>query len=174
MRVLVLLALAFALTPFLQAKLARPQVHGEFWPNGTLKAQHTMRRAANGELVAHGPFRGFHDNGNSESVGHFENGLQTGEWLWYDREGKLIGRCDYHRGEGNFRGFFSDGRIQTEGKMRGTQRDGLWTEWYASGPRRMRGKFVDGRQHGLWTYWSELDSTQSRTVIWEHGRALNR
>ena len=173
MRVLGPLALLFVLVPVLHLMLAKPRVHAEFWPNGSLKSEYTMRRGWNGDLVADGPYRSRHASGQIETDGLYERGHETGGWTWYDSTGNTIARCSFDGGIGRFEGFFPSGKLQTAGTMRGMVRVGRWTEWYENGNKRMQGDFVDGKQHGQWSYWSESDSTNIRRLVWEHGRALN-
>lgn len=61
--------------------------------DGTLRMQGTYLDEA--LMVAHGQFSYFHDNGRLESRGLMVNGIKTGSWVRFDREGSVLNERIY-------------------------------------------------------------------------------
>jgi hypothetical protein len=173
MRILILLAAVYLLTPMAYNRLAPPQTYGEFWPDGSPKISRATRRTLDGVIKNHGIYQSYYQSGAIETQGTYKDGRREGEWIWLFESGKMKARCVYHEDAGLFEAFHETGGLKRRGRMELTTRQGLWVEWFANGDLRMRGKMVDGVQHGRWTYWPESAPTDSLHVIWDHGERLN-
>jgi hypothetical protein len=56
---------------------------------------------------------------------------------------------------GLFTELYDDGEKKLEKHFKDGKEDGLWTEWYPNGKKRLEKHFKDGKEDGLWTEWSE-------------------
>jgi len=168
-RALLIIALCFAVAPFLKARMTSPETYADFWPNGTAKSIRETIRDADGDIVDHGWYRLFHANGQPDEEGRLDRGVRVGQWTWYYDSGARRGECFYQDGVGDYTAFFESGAVLRKGRQRGVKREGTWTEWYESGARRMEGPYVDDLQHGCWTYWEDGNPTPMLTIDWING-----
>jgi antitoxin component YwqK of YwqJK toxin-antitoxin module len=67
--------------------MGEPELDGlvaTYRDDGSLLAETTYRQG-----VRHGPYRDYWPNGRVSLEGQYVNGLQEGEWRFYDRDGSL-------------------------------------------------------------------------------------
>ena len=82
------------------------------------------------------PFVSYHDNGRIKEKGMKKNGKRDGEWLLYNKNGKIIRTTQYLSGEivnknnselvGPVTNYFDNGFIKEEGILNDGKRDGVW------------------------------------------------
>jgi len=173
MRVLLLVSAAFILSPILYSHLIEAEIYGDFWPNGAKRTVRATRRNLDGDILNHGKFQQFYQNGQIEVDGQYEDGEREGEWIWFFEDGTLKARCSYSDNVGTFTSFYPNGNKLRQGRMEDLTREGVWVEWFESGNKRMEGQFVGGEQHGLWRYWADDGRPEAQmTALWEHGERV--
>jgi len=69
-----------------------------FYSSGEKNTEALMRETKEGEVEGHGKFTRFYRSGNIEAVGYFTEGLEDGEWKYYDLDGKIIKTEIYQKG----------------------------------------------------------------------------
>jgi hypothetical protein len=57
------------------------------WMNGTVRMTGFFTSSSNEELVKHGNFVFYYDNGNVESSGYYEHGIKVGSWKRFTSDG---------------------------------------------------------------------------------------
>lgn len=57
------------------------------WMNGTLRMTGFYKKDKDGELIKHGSFIYYYDNGNIESSGYYEKGVKVGAWKRFTADG---------------------------------------------------------------------------------------
>src|SRR5690349_13872121 len=58
-------------------------------------------KAGTKERVFHGPYVAYWPNGQKQAEGQFENGWRTGNWSFFDRDGKKSGETQFKNDEYN-------------------------------------------------------------------------
>ncbi len=54
------------------------------------------------------------------------DGKYDGKWQYYSQDGKIDGECDFSKGKGIYKGYYSSGTLQTKGLMEDDLRVGTW------------------------------------------------
>ncbi len=60
----------------------------EKYPKGAVKSEGYLKRTTGGEYKRHGQWVTYHENGKIASRGRYELGKKTGEWKYWDQEGR--------------------------------------------------------------------------------------
>jgi antitoxin component YwqK of YwqJK toxin-antitoxin module len=55
---------------------------------------------------------------------------------------------------GNFRTYYPDGTLASEGAYEHGQESGLWRDYHPNGQLAAEGHFEGGAEVGTWSYWS--------------------
>lgn len=69
---------------------------------------------------------------------------------------------------GEFRAFYKDGTIASEGSYVHGREDGPWKDFHDNGKLAADGAYRAGRQHGTWKYF-DIDGTPEETVEYADG-----
>ena len=95
--------------------------------------------------------------------GQYKNGLKTGKWTEWYRNGQKEYETTFKDGKPN--GLFTKWDSNGQKKVKGTYKDGKWdglnTSWYENGQKYSEGTYTykdgdySGEKDGLWTYWYE-------------------
>lgn len=89
-----------------------------------------------------GLWRHYFRDGRVRSECHYENGVLSGDCVWYRQTGGLLQR-----------GGFLDG-----------EKHGLWQRWTAAGVPIDEGTFDRGAKSGAWTYFAADGSVKKTTT----------
>jgi len=81
----------------------------------------------------HGPWVGYHDNGQLRSKGTYKNGKRDGPWVIYNDNGQLRSKGTYKDGE----------------------EDGPWVDYWDNGQLYSKGTYKDGKKVGPWVYYNK-------------------
>lgn len=129
----------------------------------------------NGRVENHDP------QGNLESIGMIENGVQTGQWNGYFASGKLRNIKKYNKGklegteivfyesgsikniryyvnnqpQGPMGDYFENGKLMTSGHFEKGKQIGTWSHYYENGQLRESGLYENGQRVGIWVYYNE-------------------
>ncbi|MCG8583186.1 MAG: hypothetical protein MI757_00550 [Pirellulales bacterium] len=103
-----------------------------------------------GDDIKHGVDRSWYSNGKPRQIAHYEQGVESGEFTWWNKAGQML----------------------LEGKYVDGQRHGLWTWWHDNGKKSIEGYFEAGRPVDRWVYWSpegkvlrETEKSPSQGVV---------
>lgn len=97
-------------------------------------------------LVRHGSFVKYHNNGMIAESGNYDRGHRIGNWIRQHTNGSLLERCDY-----------------LDGKKHGT-----WAQWSQSGAFLSECFYYQGEKHGRETTYYENGFTKQEQS-YEHG-----
>lgn len=111
----------------------KAEVIEERWPDGELRLRKQMRRNEDGELVNHGTYKRWYDNGQQEYQATFVDGKIHGLAVRWHRSGRKW--IEEH---------FADGTPH------GSRR--IWDE---NGVKRKEEHHVHGEPRGTWTVWDK-------------------
>lgn len=88
-------------------------------------------------------YKEYHDNGKVKLVGGFKNGLKSGIFREYDRDGELVNGFVYVNDT-----LVSEGMVEAGGVFVGE-----WTTYYRSGTPKSTGSFNQGKKDGKWVFY---------------------
>ncbi len=169
-----LVQVVLALAPLAPAQETRV----ETWPDGSKKAEYEVVADGQGGELRQGRFRSFHAGGELESEGQFQQGKETGAWVFHHPGGALAAQGSYADGlrTGPWETFHENGEPESKGSYKRGARSGRWTFWNADGSkdlaasglyefqvyrsrdgqRHYRGYLVDNQRQGTWTsFWPD-------------------
>ncbi|MBP7409486.1 MAG: hypothetical protein KA941_12075, partial [Flavobacteriales bacterium] len=89
------------------------------------------------------------------SEGLYVNGLEWGEWSYWDRSGKLLEISSQAGGmlHGRTRKYYANGQVQHDGWFRKGKQDSIMTSYYASGQVMESGWYKKGMKDSTWHYF---------------------
>ncbi len=124
------------------------------YDDGVLKAERTVTRNAQGELVPHGPASTYYPNGQLKWTGHYEMGRQTGAWQEYFPDGKKEGE-GHISADGNAEEihWHHNGKSESQGTWRNGKKHGEWKTWFATGQPAGVFNFQNGIPDGEFREW---------------------
>lgn len=70
---------------------------------------------------------------------------------------------------GDWKGWYKDGTVWSEGAFENGLREGIGTVYYRNGQQQMRGNYNAGKEEGLWSFWTETGQLQ-KEVSFESGQ----
>lgn len=79
------------------------------------------------------------------------------------RERIRVLNAQYPKKSGEFKHFYSNGRLKAKGKYRGDQMHGNWTFWRTDGSLLRTGSFSNGEQTGTWTTYNSAGEAHKIT-----------
>ena len=172
MRLLLVIALLFALLPLWPTDVERVEISQRHYPSGQLKEEAEALVLPGQDIQYHGYFRLYSEGGALTTSGQYKNDKMEGQWRFWDENGGLVAEGFFTDNHGEVVNFNPDGSTLSRGPMDKLVRVGSWTEWYPSSRKRMQGDFVDGKMHGLWSYWTDEENPSRLDVTFDHGERL--
>jgi antitoxin component YwqK of YwqJK toxin-antitoxin module len=98
-------------------------------------------------------YKAYYPDGKTLSAeGTFKNGLQEGEWKFYNANNYLESKNQYAKGEldGLCVNYYSTGVVQSEKKYKNGSGDGLYKSYYRNTQLEKMGYFVEDQKQGYW------------------------
>jgi len=153
------------------------------YENGKIKRTCQQKELENGEKQFHGEFSEWWDTGKLWKTGQYIDGVQTGEWKFYNRLGRLTKQGKYVAGrpDGEWVYFRKDGTRQRIESYSNGDRDGNWVEFDSTGEIPIQDlHFLNKQRHGKSTKWyapQKGDDTRRKSMEIEysdgrqHGKA---
>lgn len=132
----------------------------------------TELELANGEKVLHGDWVSYHDNGELDEQGAYDQGLEIGLWRWWYDNGakKAVGNFVQGKREGPWSWWYDNGNSMMNGHYATGVGTGAWTLYHENGRIWGEGQYVNGEISGPWTFWTEDGSRdESRTGLYANG-----
>lgn len=136
------------------------------------------------EIIRHGYYKSFWQNGNRKEEGAFKEGKKDGTWTFFAdsgtekiseevwEEGRILHHATYYpngnprsestysdRGEATIY-YYENGNKEREGAYKSGLEDGLWIWYYENGNKKEEGFFRDGKWDGTWTWYREDGTMQ--------------
>lgn len=97
-------------------------------------------------------------------------GVEHGSWTYRYVDGQVRERGTWAFGhkQGIWTQWYATGQKHSEGlrewstELQASPREGPWTFWYSNGELRARGTFRSGLAEGAWLWWDHLGALDSR------------
>ena len=109
------------------------------------------------------------DEGKVTFTGTYAAGKPEGDFVYFDRKGREIGRCTLTAGSGVMQTFYWNGKVATEQTLVEGVEDGPYRELTPGGRATVEGAYRAGQKHGAWR-----ERTPTGTPIleqhWKHGK----
>jgi len=85
--------------------------------------------------------------------GEFINGEKVGEWITYNKTGKLTGKINYKNGlpDGKAELFYLNGKRKLIASFEDGKKEGTWEYFTEKGKLFMSGLYKSGKPSGIWT-----------------------
>jgi antitoxin component YwqK of YwqJK toxin-antitoxin module len=102
-----------------------------YFPDGTT----IFTKSDFAEGKQNGEYVEYFQNGQINYKYSFKNGIEDGEWVWYNEEGNLLKKAIYKDGElnGEWITYHSNGQINVKGQFENGEEIGEWFQWDAEG-----------------------------------------
>ena len=149
------------------------------YPNNKLRLSWRIKRYKDGQLVFHGPYQEFYENGTKFSEGTYVEGKLDGEWTFWHKNGQLAKKTRYLSGkpEGTSQIYRADGTLSVQENYREGKPEGRWKHYLSDGKQVLRQEeYLQGKRHGQWTTWFEpkgdtTEELQKESITnWQSGR----
>jgi hypothetical protein len=115
-----------------------------------------------------GPFRYWDDEGELVCEGSFENGEQSGEWVYY-RFGIAYQRVEFdHDQQHQIESRYDLDRLVERRVTNLGTGEALLTAWHPNGQKRLEGRLVKNRPDREWRWWNN-DGRETLTVNFHVG-----
>ncbi len=144
--------------------------------------QWCVKEDKDGNIVKHGKWRSWHENGQKSieggyrnnamhgqvtrwasngtktAEGQYSNGKEQGLWrTWSPDSGSKDGEVNYVDGlkSGVALGWYSNGTKKVESSFENDTLHGRVTNWHSNGQKASEGEYRTGEKTGTWTEWNE-------------------
>ena len=91
-----------------------------------------------------GPQKTYYENGKLKSIVYYKNDRVDGI-VEYDKSGKLLHKSIFENGSGNWKLYWSNGKVSEEGKYVSGRKDGVWKKYREDGSLDTILKYDNGR-----------------------------
>jgi len=115
------------------------------------------------DLLPHGPWRWWYENGALRAEGRYDNGDMVGEWRSWDSEGELLASLE--DGTGDWIRLHPDGAVAEEGRLLRGRKEGKWTTRHPCGQLASEGAYRGGRKEGGWIQVTQYKSDFHRSEL---------
>lgn len=137
-----------------EASTAILDIRKEYHANGSIKEIGTYR-----EGKKQGNFRVFDENGKEIGGQLFDNNVMVGEGM-IDSLGRRIG---------DWKLFYTDGKIRAQGKYVAGLREGNWTYFFTNGKQEQTGQYKMDWPTGMWK-WYYNNGALHREEMYRNGK----
>ncbi|MBD3420178.1 MAG: hypothetical protein GF398_08690 [Chitinivibrionales bacterium] len=153
----------------------------KYYESGALRTRYAVKRGSDGELVKHGPYASYFENGKMSMETHYLDGKEHGRQAaffengqkWYEctyehgrivglkkewhEDGSLFSKSHYVNGRrgGKYTDYHPNGEKAYECLFRNAEKEGSFTRWSATGAVIGRGSYTSGKKHGMFYRWDE-------------------
>ena len=149
------------------------EVVEERWPDGKLKSQAQVRRDPDGNVVKHGTYRSWYENGQITVRGQLVDGKGEGTWVYWHPNGRKKADGQWHNdmAQGLWTYWYENGWKKAEKHWVDGVLNGPCTTWYDNSQKAEVSNLVDGKPHGLIQAW-DRQGVSLPAVMWEHGKRV--
>lgn len=117
--------------------------------------------------VREGDWIFYYEDESVKSEGAFLNGNKNGVWKYYNEDGSLQSESEYRNGIGEFKEYYTSGRVQREGFIKDGKSDSLWKEYHETGELKAQGFEKEGKKSGIWEYYFPNGEVQAKGSYYE-------
>lgn len=99
----------------------------------------------------------------------YKDGLLTGEWIEWHKNGVIKSRGYYHcsKEQGDYKSWDKKGRLATEGQFSNGMKEGIWI-FYENGAKTTVGEYRNDLKNGVWGEFNE-EGQRVLNKIYEKG-----
>lgn len=120
-------------------ELVQLDVRTDYYPDGRVKVVATYTKDGKPEGVR----REYNEKGEVEKSFIFRNGRIVGEGVFTDAGQR----------QGNWKEYYSDGKLKAIGAYTDDKKEGTWKFYYRNGQLEQVGKFTDNQPDSLWRWY---------------------
>jgi antitoxin component YwqK of YwqJK toxin-antitoxin module len=120
-------------------ELVKLDVRTDYYPNGVVKVVGTYNK----EGIPEGVRREYNEEGKVEKAYIFRRGIIVGEGVFTDAGKK----------EGNWKEFYTDGKLKATGNYSEDLKTGLWKFYFPSGQLEQVGSYKNGLPDSTWKWY---------------------
>jgi uncharacterized protein len=120
-------------------ELVKLDVRTDYYPNGVVKVVGTYNK----EGIPEGVRREYNEEGKVEKAFIFRRGIIVGEGVFTDAGKK----------EGNWKEFYTDGKLKATGNYSEDLKTGLWKFYFQSGQLEQVGSYKNGLPDSTWKWY---------------------
>jgi antitoxin component YwqK of YwqJK toxin-antitoxin module len=104
------------------------------------------------------------ENGNKRKVDVVVGEQKVEEIVYYENgQIQMKGPVnDEGQRHGNWKSWYDDGKVWTEGRFDNGKRTGKGVIYYTNGQKRCEGMYEDDKAVGEWVFWDDLGKEQRR------------
>ena len=115
--------------------------------------------------VFHGPFEGYHPDGEKSVSGAYFENEADGSWIWWHENGATMQKGKYNKGKqtGSWTWWHANGQRKEEGDYLNGRRQGQWITYYETGLKQSEGMYQNNMKTGAWLFFND-DSENSVEV----------
>jgi len=129
--------------------------------NGQVREQFFQKKGKGNEMIRHGEYQAWDQQGNLIAAGTYDQGLPVnGSFTsWHDNGTMaLLFSCKDKKRSGEWSMWYSDGRIKEQGAYKSGIKHGQWFALKESGDTLYRGVYAEGKKEGPWLELTYLDT----------------
>lgn len=106
----------------------------------------------------------FDESGSCLRIGNYKNGIEHGVWINYYKNGTVSDSGSYYesRMHGEWKYRFENGNIYQIGYFKRNLQDSIWKTYYENGQLSNSGEMKNGNPFGLWTTYYEDGQLSSK------------
>ena len=107
--------------------------------------------------VFHGPFEGYHPDGEKSVSGAYFENEPDGSWIWWHPNGATMQKGKYNKGKqtGSWTWWHPNGQRKEEGDYLHGRRQGQWTTYYETGLKESEGMYQNNMKTGAWIFYND-------------------
>ena len=124
-----------------------------------------------------GKFVAYHNNGQIQSEGNYENGERVGTWVVYDENGQIIAEGEYKKdGEtgrewiGKFIEYYYNGQMRWEWNYKNGETVSSF-HYFENGQLEYEGIYKDGKMDGKWVKYDDEGNITDEDIF-ENGECV--
>ena len=125
----------------------RAQKVPEKYADGSLRSERDLLRLSDNQIVNHGAYTEYYENGQKFAEGSYNMGVHHGAWTFWHENGQLCKKVSFEGGVANgaWEVFDRDGKVKQKKSYKMGKRDGKWVFYFADADQpRSELSFKDG------------------------------
>jgi antitoxin component YwqK of YwqJK toxin-antitoxin module len=149
-------------------------IREEKYENGNPKEKYQVVEKKDGSFIKDGYYKTWHENGQIELSGDYNDNKKVGKWKSYYSTGKIEEEGKYENGQKQdiWKTFAENGQILSEFLYKSGEMDGLQKSWYSSGQKKCEQNFTNGKANGKLLIWDKEGKIKG-DYEYEYGKNLS-
>lgn len=123
-------------------------IWADYFENGNLRSEGVLSNGKKG-----GEWLYYYEAGSIKSKGEYDDEIRIGLWEYYYEEGGVKAQTWFDDGNGIYKEYYVSGPLKMEGFNKQGKSDSLWTYYFESGEKMAEGYYKKGLKTGPWKYF---------------------